>query len=65
MNDYEGYVHSNGSVMVKRVPPWCKDGAIDITSPYVKKHLGIYNAVSFTQARKYFEHKSRSKNGKG
>ena len=53
MNNYEGYIHSNGSLMVVKVQQW-QDSAVDLTSPFVFKYLGKKFLPSLNQAKQYF-----------
>jgi len=53
MKYYEGYIHSSGALMVKKVPDWT-DHAIDQKSPFIAKYLGKKMLPSLNQAKKYF-----------
>lgn len=53
MKFYEGYIHTNGALMVKTVPEW-NDHIIDQKSIFMAKYLGKKQMPSLNQARQYF-----------
>jgi len=50
---YDGYVHENGTVQVKRMP--FDASLIDISSPFVKRYLNEVEADSFEEAQRMLE----------
>lgn len=53
LQEFEAYIHTNGILQVKRYNPdigLC----INITSPHVKKYLGIIEAVNIDEAYNLF-----------
>jgi len=54
MKSFEAYVHINGTLMVKTVPPWT-EGIVDTRSPFVGKYLGKTLKPSLNQAKAYFQ----------
>lgn len=55
---YEGYIHTNGTLQVKRMIP--KMGLmIDRSSPFVRQYLGTVAAVDYGDAKKKLEEKQK------
>ena len=52
MKFYEAYIHTSGTLMVKKIEDWSR--GMDLKSPYIHKYLGRKNLPSLNQARKYF-----------
>lgn len=55
---YDGYLHENGTVQVKRMP--FHESLIDTTSPFVKKYLGEVEAESWEEAREKLEERLKA-----
>lgn len=60
MQYYEGYLHTNGNIMVVPVPKWA-EAIVDQHGPFVKKYYGKIKLSSKNEAEKYFNHKYGNK----
>jgi len=53
LKKYEAYIHTNGSVQVKRMIPEL-GLEIDRSSPFVSEYLGVIDAENYEEAMQKF-----------